>query len=207
MVFKDFKTFKQTFNKLFKKYHPDNLETGDAEKFMNYKKMYDKIIEIKNNQVRINITTTQAFLGTTINTEKFTIIIPPNYYQKKPFIDILGKDGKKYKIYIHIIADQDEYIKYDEKHKDLIIIKYVPINIFEIILGCEKTITVLGEMINLKISPFDVLKNPTKVLHNKGYIKRNKKERNDLTIMFKYVNTELSNNDIKIIKDMSRRYE
>lgn len=207
MVFKDFKTFKQTFNKLFKKYHPDNLETGDAEKFINYKNMYDKIIEMKNNQIKINITTTQAFKGTTINTEKFTIIIPPKYYQEKPFIDIIGKDGKKYKIYIHIIADQDECINYEGSHRDLMITKNIPINIFEIILGCEKIITVLGETIKIKIQPFEILKNPIKILHNKGYIKRNKIDRNDLTIKFKYVNIELINDDIKILKEMSKKYE
>lgn len=207
MVFKDFRTFKQTFSKLFKKYHPDNLETGDAEKFMAYKKMYDDTIKIKNTQIKVDITTTQAYFGTIINTKKFTIIISPKYYPNNKPTVIIGKDGQKYQVFVNIIAENDECIKYEGKDKELMITKIIPVNLFEILLGCKKTITVLGETLELKLTPNDVLSNHTKVLPYKGYIKRDKSGRNPLTLKFKYVNTILDDEDLTTLKEMSEKYD
>lgn len=213
MFFKSYNEFKNYFNKIFKKYHPDNKETGNAELFIKYKKTYDEAIKsgiikkIINNE-EIEITTTQAYNGCVVNCHAFNIKIPEKFYNKKQKIEIIDKNNILHKIYVKIIPEKDEIISYDKKFADLIITKIIHVNIFDIILGCEKSFLIFGKEISIKIKPYEILKNPIKKIEGLGYPQRyNIKKRNPLYLQFKLDNLKLKEEDIKYIKELRNRYE
>lgn len=214
MFFKSYKDFKNSFNQLFKKYHPDNKETGNAELFMKYKSLYDNTIQsglinkIINNKV-IDITTTQAYQGCVVNCDGIDIKISKKFYNKKNRIEIEDKNGVLYKIYVNIIPENDEIIKYDNKYSDLIITKIVEINLFDVILGFEKEIVSLGEKYKIKIKPNELFNSSFyKKIENAGYPQRyNISKRNPLYIKFKVKNVNLGKDDKKIFEVMREKYD
>lgn len=211
MIIKSYGKFKKIFNDLFKKYHPDNKETGDAEKFIKYKNTYDKLLNsdvLKNiqNNIELDITTTQAFNGCEIKYMNYTIKIPKYFYNDKKFISVTNKNGDVIKFFINIVPEKDESIYYNSD-SDLIVIKNVHVNIFDVILGNTKTLNIFGEEYNLKIKPYSIFHRSSIIIPNKGYKKRHSNIRNDLTIKFIFDNIELSKKDIKIIKGLSKKYE
>lgn len=213
MFFKSYKEFKNYFNKIFKKYHPDNKETGDAELFIKYKKTYDEAInsgiikKIINNE-EIEITTTQAYTGCTINHDKFTIKIPKYFYNKRQRIEILDKDNVLHKIYVKIIPEKDEILSYSNKFADLIITKVIYLNIFDVILGCEKKINIFGKEFNVKIKPYEIFKTQIKKLEGMGYPQRyNTEKKNPLFLQFKLDIIKLKDEDLKYIKELQKNYE
>jgi DnaJ-class molecular chaperone len=207
MIYKNFDEFKLAYKELFKKYHPDNKETGDAEKFIKYKKIYDKVLKKREkNLIYTDISIEQAYFGTSIKKDSKTIIIPAGYYPKG-FIEVSDKDGNKFKVKINIIPNDDEVFEYSKKLSELMITKYVHLDIFDIILGCKKSIKIFGETFQIILKPFETLSKPYKVIKGKGYPKRLKRnERNDLTIKFRYDTYELSVDDKKQLEEMSKHY-
>lgn len=215
MFFKSYKQFKDSFNNLFKKYHPDNAETGDAEMFMKYKEAYDNAIKsglvdkIINNE-EIEITTTQAFNGCVVKCRDFDLKLPPKFYNKHKRIEVVDKKGVLHKIYVKIIPEEDEKVKYhinDIAFADLIITKIVKVNIFDIILGCKKTFKVFGKDVTINLKPYEVLKVKNKELPNMGYPMRfNIDKRSPLYIQFKIDIVDLDKKDIKILNDLREKY-
>lgn len=215
MFFKSYKQFKDSFNKLFKKYHPDNTETGDAELFMKYKEAYDNAIKsglvdkIINNE-EIEITTTQAFNGCVVKCRDFDLKLPAKFYNKHKRIEVIDKKGILHKIYVKIIPEKDEKVSYDIHDKifsDLMVTKIVKVNIFDIILGCKKHLNVFGEDYVLELQPYEVLKIKNKEIPNMGYPMRfNIDKRNPLKIQFVVDHIKLSKKDIKIIEDLREKY-
>lgn len=212
MFFKSYKQFKDSFNSLFKKYHPDNQETGDAEMFMKYKQVYDDTInsglldKIINNEV-IDITTTQAFEGCIIHCQNFDLKIPPKFYNKKKRLEVMDKNGVVYKIYVNIVPEDDETIYYDKRFADLIVTKIVHVNALDIILGCRKTLKVFGKDVTINLKPYEVLKSK-KEIPNMGYPQRyNIDKRNPLRVQFMIDNIELTNEDIQVLQQMREKYE
>lgn len=215
MFFKSYKQFKDSFNKLFKKYHPDNTETGDAELFMKYKEAYDNAIKsglvdkIINNE-EIEITTTQAFNGCVVKCRDFDLKLPAKFYNKHKRIEVIDKKGILHKIYVKIIPEKDEKVSYhihDKIFADLVVTKIVKINIFDIILGCKKHLNVFGEDYVLELQPYEVLKIKNKEIPNMGYPMRfNIDKRNPLKIQFVVDHIKLSKKDIKIIEDLREKY-
>lgn len=213
MFFKNYNEFKNYFNNIFKKYHPDNKETGNAELFIKYKKTYDDAIKsgivkkIIHNE-EIEITTTQAYNGCVVNCHTFDIKIPQKFYNKKQKIEVIDKNNILHKIYVKIIPEKDEIITYDKKFADLIITKIISLNIFDIILGCEKSFLIFGEKIKIKIKPYEIFKNPIKKLDGLGYPQRyNITKRNPLYLQFKLDKIDFTNKDIKYIKELRDKYE
>lgn len=204
MIFKDYKTFKKTYNELFKKYHPDNLETGDNEKFIKIKQEYDSAKIVKNKCVNIKITIDQAFYGAIIDTKEFKIKVPKYYYKSKPYIMIKGKDDKIYKINVQIVPQKDEIIAFD-KNKNLMLTKIVKISYLDELLGCIKEIKIFDETIKIKIEPQKNIQEI--VFKGKGYIKKDLSEKNDLTIKIEYDKLNLSDEDKQILENMRKRYE
>lgn len=210
-VIKTYQAFKETFNELFKKYHPDNKETGDAEMFIKYHQAYEEMI---NNDIvkklpeeSISITITQAYQGCIVKCKNFSLVIPEKFYPSKDSRFVKDKNGTFHKIYIKIIPDKDELLTLGDKFNDINIIKYIGVSVFDIILGFEKEITVLGETIKLKVKPYEVLRKSSIILKGKGYPQRfNPKERNPLTIKFKFDKIDLNENDLSIIKEMRDKY-
>ena len=216
MFFKSYKQFKDSFNQLFKKYHPDNKETGDAEMFMKYKKAYDDAInsglvdKIINNE-EVNITTTQAFNGCVVSCKDFELKIPPKFYNKKKRLEITDKNGVIHKIYVNIVPEPDEKVRYhvhDKMFADLIVTKLVKVNILDIILGCKKTIKVFGKDLELNIEPYEVLRVKNKEIPDKGYPKRfNIDKRSPLIIQFVLDKLPFDRNDLKTLEQMREKYD
>jgi DnaJ-class molecular chaperone len=207
MIYKNIDEFKRSYKELFKKYHPDNKETGDSEKFIKYKKIYDKVLKDREkNLIYADISIDQAYFGTSIKKDSKTIIIPAGYYPKG-FIEVSDKNGQKIKVKINIIPNDDEVFEYSKKLSELMIIKYVHLDIFDIILGCKKSIKIFGETFQIILKPFETLGIDHKTIKGKGYPKRFKRcERNDLTIRFKYDTLSLSEDDKEQLKEMSKHY-
>lgn len=211
MFIKSYAQFKNTFNKLFKKYHPDNKETGDAELFIKYKKTYDEIInsglikKIINNE-EIEITTTQAFNGCVVKSDKLNIQIPPKSYNKK--IEVMDKDKNNilYKIYVKIIPEKDEKICYNE-FSDLIITKIIEIDIFDIIFGLEKKINILGDEKTIKVKPYELLFSKRKTIENIGYPRySDSNKRSPLILQFKVNTYQFDKKDIEILNNLREKY-
>lgn len=210
MIIKGYNKFKQVFNDLFKKYHPDNTITGDAEKFIKYKNIYDDLlnsntIEKIQNNIEIDITTTKAYNGCEIKYDNYTLKIPKNFYNDKKSIDIVDKNNNIIKFFINIIPEKDERIYFS--NGNLIVIKEVHINIFDIILGKNIVLDIFGEKYDLKLKPYEVLTKSSITIPNKGYPKRNNNKRNDLTVKFLFDMIPLSEKDIDVIKGLKKNYE
>ena len=215
MFFKSYKQFKDSFNSLFKKYHPDNQETGDAELFMKYKQVYDDTInsglidKIINNE-EVNITTTQAFHGCIVSCKDFELKIPPKFYNKKKRLEITDKNGIIHNIYVNIVPESDEKVKHhihDKMFADLIVTKLVKVNIFDIMFGCKKKVKAFGEELEIKLEPYEALRIKNKEIPNKGYPKRfNIDKRNPLIIQFILEKLELESEDKKILQKMREKY-
>lgn len=204
MIFKDYKTFKKTYNELFKKYHPDNLETGDSEKFIKIKQEYDSAKIIKNQCVNIKITIDQAFFGTIIETEHFKLKVPKYYYKTKPYIMVKGKDNNEYKVIIDIKPQNDEIITFD-KDKNLLLTKVIKITFMDALLGCTKEVKAFDEKLQIKIEPQSIKQEY--VIQHKGYMKKNLSERNHLTIKIEYDKLNLSDEDKQKLEEMRKKYE
>lgn len=204
MIFKDYKTFKKTYNELFKKYHPDNLETGDSEKFIKIKQEYDSAKIIKNQCVNIKITIDQAFFGTIIETKHFKLKVPKYYYKTKPYIMVKGKDNNEYKVIIDIKPQNDEIITFD-KDKNLLLTKVIKITFMDALLGCTKEVKAFDEKLQIKIEPQSIKQEY--VIQDKGYMKKNLSERNHLTIKIEYDKLNLSDEDKQKLEEMRKKYE
>lgn len=205
MEIRGYNKFKQTFNALFKKYHPDNSISGNAEKFIKYKTKYDRLLSsnaVKNihNIVELDITTTQAFNGCELHYDKYTIKVPKHFYNDNKYFQL----NDEIKLYINIIPEKDETINFI--NGDLMVTKNVHYNIFDIILGKNITLNVFGEKYELKIKPYELLKRKSFKIPKAGYPQKNKKLRNDLTIKFLFDSLILSEKDIFIIKEIKNNY-
>lgn len=201
---------KQIFRKLSKQYHPDNQKSGDAEKFVELKNEYEIIkasLEEKDGNKIIKITTTQAYKGCSILYKSYKINIHPKYNGKGEHkIVLIDKNNFKTNVFIKIIPENDEIIKYD--NNELIITKKIDISIFDAIIGCDKKIVFLGQEYIIRIKPYEVLKNPIKKLQNKGYPSYyNEDKNNPLILKFNITYPQLSNKDINTLRVLGKKYE
>lgn len=197
---KNFFELKKIFKKLSKKYHPDNIETGNASDFIEMKKEYDELKKtFKNSYMNLYITPTQAYKGCTICLNDDKIIIPPLFNDfSKPII------LNNVKIYIKIKPDKDESITWD--NNNLIIKKNIDINVFDAILGFQKEILFLGDKYIINIKPYTLLKHKILKLLDKGYPSfEDKNKRNPLYLIFNITYNDISEKDkIKIKKIVSK---
>ena len=207
-----YKAFKDTFNKLFKKYHPDNKETGDAELFIKYKNAYDEALKAGVADLlpedTITITTKQAFTGTTINYNGVKIIIPPKFYKRHRNIMFNDKDGKNHCVKIDVSPScSNEILKYSGRYGELEITRIINVTFLDAILGGKKELDIFGEKVYIEYKPYELFNHPIKVFPNKGFWnKMNPLKRNDLTIKFMIKRIDLTKNDRKILEDMRERY-
>jgi len=201
---------KQLFRKLSKQYHPDNQETGDAEKFVELKNEYDIIraeLEDKDGIKIVKITTTQAYKGCSILYKNYKIDIHPHYNGVGEHkIILLNKNGKKERFIVKIIPEKDEKIEYI--NNELIITKIIDINIIDVIIGSVKRISFLGNNYDVIIKPYELLKQTIKKIANKGYPSFNNKGKNNpLILKFNITYPILTKKDIKKLKEIGRNYE
>ena len=210
-VIKSYQAFRAAFNELFKKYHPDNKETGHAEKFMKYHQAYEELkangIADKLAEETISITTTQAYTGCLVKCKNFTLSIPPKFYYSKDTRIIKDKKGDFHKIYIKIIPEDDEIISFNNKFSDLMITKQVKVNIFDVVKKKKKELEILGEKIILEVKPNELLMRKSFTINDKGFPQRhNLSKRNPLTIQFKFVKIDLNDRDLSVINKMREHY-
>ena len=203
--------FKDTFNKLFKKYHPDNQETGDAELFIKYKTAYDEALKMgvlhKLPEEVITITTEQAFSGTTIDYKNVQIVIPPKFHRSGKTITFEDMSGERHYIKIDIVPVKDETIHYDESG-EMEIERFVHITTLDAILGFKKTLDIFENKIILNYKPYELLKgNRIRWFVGCGFWKlREPKERNALKITFIIEQTEFDEEDIQTLEIMREIY-
>ena len=203
--------FKDTFNKLFKKYHPDNKETGDAELFIQYKAAYDEALKKgvlhQLPEDIINITTEQAFFGTTVDYKGVKIIIPPKYYKTKNCISFNDKNGNNHVVRIGIEPVKGEILNYGEYGELEVIERIIEITLFDAILGFKKTLEIFGNDIIIEYKPYEVLKHPVKWFSKCGYWKMwDSTERHGLQTRCVIKNVDLDESDRKILEIMREKY-
>ena len=203
--------FKDTFNKLFKKYHPDNQETGDAKEFIRYRDAYLKAIEmgaLKDlPQDILTITTTQAFTGTTLDYNNVGIIIPSGFYKSSQTIVINDSNGKPQTIRIEIVpSEPSESFTYKGPNMDMLITKTIHVNPLEAMVGGEKIIDVLGEKVTVEYQPNALFKRPVYELKGKGFWKRVEKARGDVIVKFFIDMIDLTKEDRKVLEGISKKY-
>lgn len=203
--------FKDTFNKLFKKYHPDNQETGDAELFIKYKTAYDEALKMgvlhKLPEEVIGITTEQAFSGTTIDYKNVQIVIPPKFHRSGKTITFEDMSGERHYIKIDIVPIKDEAIHYDE-FREMEIERFIHITTLDVILGFTKTLDIFKNRIILNYKPYEILKgNAIKWFPGCGFWKiREPNERNPLKIKFIIEKTDFEEEDRKILEGLREKY-
>lgn len=203
--------FKDTFNRLFKKYHPDNKESGDAELFIQYKTAYDEAIKrgILNQLPEdiINITTEQAFFGTTLDYKGVKIIIPSKFFKRKRCISFNDKDGQNHLIKIDIKPMENERINFDEYGDLDFIERKIDITLFDAILGFKKCLEIFGKEIIIEYEPYEVLKYPTKWFSQCGFWKLiNPNERHGLQIRCVITKIDLDKEDKHLLEKMREKY-
>ena len=112
---------KRAYKKLSKKYHPDNLETGDEEKFIIINDAYNRLLEqcIEKTFV-IKLCLDDLLNGKNITLNQ-SISINANYKMLgKPFI--INHLGKKYKIIVRPLLDKNQKLVYSKGKLKLITI-------------------------------------------------------------------------------------
>lgn len=201
---------KQIFRRLSKQYHPDNQETGDAEKFVELKNEYEIIkatLEEKDGEKIIHITTTQAYKGCQILYKTYKIDIHPKYNGKGEHkIILMDKNRKKEKVIVKIVPEKDEILEYIDN--EILITKKIDINIIDAIIGCTKNISFLGKQYDVVVKPYEILKHNIKRIANKGYPSFSKKDKcNPLILKFNITYPSFTNKDIKKLKEIGRNYE
>lgn len=212
MIIDNYKSFKDTFNRLFKKYHPDNKETGNAELFIKYKNAYDEALKAgvidSLPEDNINISEIDAFFGKTINYYDIAkIIIPPKFYNKNKNIMFTDKKGKKHCVRINIVPSNLDTKIYYDLDGNMDIVKYINVTFLDAILGCNFSIDIFGENVIINYKPYELFDCPKKVIKNKGFWKKNNlEERVDVTIRFIMKKTILSKEDIQLLEKMREKY-
>lgn len=131
MYFKNVKNkteLKRQYKLLSKQYHPDNLETGDSNAFIQIKREYDSLIKQFPTVKRVKITLGYEYCitGTEVNWLGYIIKIPKNYNKiKNKFVFYNEKTNFKYIITLEIVSDKNYIIKKVGKHFKPIRIIYV----------------------------------------------------------------------------------
>jgi len=212
MIIDNYKSFKEVFNGLFKKYHPDNQETGNAELFIKYKNAYDEALKQGVADIlpeaTIGVTLDQAFFGATIDYNGVKIVIPPKFYRKHRNITFKDNDGNNHCVKIDVVSNNnDEILNYTGRYSELEVEKIIPVTFLDAVLGTEKTIDIFGEKIILKYKPYELFSHPIKWISNKGFwSKMNPLKRNTLIVrcIMKHINVDKE--DKKILESMRKKY-
>lgn len=189
---------------LFKKYHPDNKETGDERKFIQIREQYEKC---KNSFINIThyISLDESFNGCELFTPNNNkIIIPKKYYPTSPYII----DDNVEKLNVSVKISQQKDLTYTINNGNIIATKIIDITIFDILLGKLIEFDIFEEKICLTLPEnFDIIKYPYKDIKNKGYpLKNNKGKKAKLRIQFNLVPLEMSEEDTKLLQQMRDNY-
>ena len=73
---------KKAYKSSVKSYHPDNIETGDNDKFLLIKEAYDYLKNLCYQKVVIKVNLTDVITGTSVKYEDLLININPNTVKK-----------------------------------------------------------------------------------------------------------------------------
>ncbi len=189
------KQLKSQFRKLTKIYHPDNLTTGDKNKFIELKNEFEEVKkEIKNEKI-IYISLEQAYKGCIIEYKNEKIKIPKGFYKHSTPLEINDE-----KVFIKIKNNNDFIYDCSNNIIPTVCCILTPLDL----LLRTKKITIFGDEINLKLN--NNLCGIT--LKNKGYyIRGNTLKRGDLLITFKLMNLELEEEDVKVIEGLKKKYD
>lgn len=200
---------KKIFRKLSKKYHPDNKETGDINKFIELKNEFDILktkLTSKPQKLIFNITTEQAYNGCDIQVDNYTFRIPPKIYNRN---NILVSDNKNiFSITVNIKPMIDEEITYS-RYGDLIVTKYIPIKLLDLFFENTINIKLFNEKHKIKLQPKEILKHISSPLTIKGIgypLKSNKNKKGIIKLKFQLQINEINKKDKKILKEIRKKY-
>ena len=201
---------KKVFRKLSKKYHPDNKETGDVNKFIELKNEFDilknKIIS-KPQKLIFNITAEQAYNGCDVKVDNYTFRIPPKIYNRN---NILVSDNENiFSITINIKPTNDEEITYS-RYGDLIITKYISIKLLDLFFENTITLKIFNSKHKIKLQPEEILKHLNSPLTIKGIgypLKANKNKKGIIKLKFRLQLNSIDKSDKKLLKEMRNKYK
>ena len=201
--------FKEVFNRLFKKYHPDNSETGDIELFRKYHEAYEEalrkgLLDFLPDEV-LDITLNQAFSGTVIEYDGQKLVIPKRFYASGRNILFVYK-GREHKVRIRVVPnDSSEHIMYNASG-DIELTKTLTMTVFDAILGTEKVLDIFGESVILRYKPMELFQKSARVLSGKGFWRKGSENRGDLVIRTVIKNVNLTSEDKRLLEEMARKY-
>lgn len=183
---------------LIKYFHPDNVDTGNGEKFIKL------MNQIENDKLEfiVNLSLKDAICGKTltIGNEQFVIepyeVLDPKLICKK----FISKDGTKFNLRFLIDltdSEEDLEIKFISNHTSLV--KTIEINAFDAFFGGKRVYFELyGNKKYIKLKPFIKLNNGQEILSDKKV--------NGIQLYIKFKIKE-SDKDIEFINQLRKIYE
>lgn len=181
---------------LIKYFHPDNVDTGNGEKFIKL------MNQIENDKLEfiVNLSLKDAICGKTLTIGGEQFKIEPCEFMKCNVKKFTAKDGTKFHLRLHFdLEDTDEKleIKFVGGHTTLF--KEVEINYFDALFGGKRiNFTIYDNKKYIELKPFIKLNDRQEILCNRKV--------NGLKLYIRFIIKE-SEKDKKFIEKMRELYE